>query len=273
MASFSEIRRRCWLPLAGAGLALFYLFGFLPLAHEASNLDAPLDSAWHKLAASLDQSNAMAIDFVHLTNQLSETRQDLAIMEDTKKKAAGRLELAPGLKARLNDAFQLVDFQNERSKQMDDLDHLAKDRQITIDPAVYTGFPEHTVDIRDPTLLWAALALTDDLLATAVRCKVSAIHSLEVNLDLTNSPSQADLSRHWVQIPIQLEFTASGDSAAKLVQSLPLRAEEIKAAGLPEAPPEKAPLLIERLIIRKQSPEKLDEVRVWLQTVGFILRE
>jgi len=272
MASFSEIRRRCLLPFAGLGLGIYYLVGFLPLAHEASNLDTPLDSAWHKLAASLDQTNALAIDFAQITNQLNETRQALATLEDTKKKAASRLEVAPGLRARLNDSFQLVDFQNERSKQMDDLTSLAKERQITIDPAVYVGFPEHTIDIHDPSLLWAALALSEDLLSTAVQCKVTAIHSLEVNLDLTNAPA-LDAPRRWTQIPIQMEFTASGDNALKVIQSLPLRADELHAAGLPEASPEKVPLFLERLIVRKQSPEKLDEVRVWLRAVGFILRE
>ena len=272
MAWLTEARRRYILPLAGLGLAGFYLLGFLPLARQSVRLDPPLDAAWRKLAASLDQTNAQAIDFAHITNQVNETRQALAILEDTKKKAATRLELAPALRARLSDPFQLVDFQNERSKQIDELERVTKERQIVVDPAVYGGFPEHTIDIREPSLLWAGLSLSQDLLATAVRCKVSAIHSLEVNLDLTNSPS-LEGPRRWAQIPLQVEFTASGDNALRVIESLPLRAEDIKAAGLPEAPAEKAPLFIDRLIVRKESPEKLDEVRVWLRAVGFVLRE
>jgi hypothetical protein len=54
---------------------------------------------------------------------------------------------------------------------------------------------------------------------------------------------------------------------------LPLRADELRAAGLPEAPVDKPPLFVDRLIIRKQSPDKPDEVRVWLRVVGFVLRE
>jgi len=272
MSSFPEIRRRCLLPLAGIGLALFYLLGFMPLAHRAAGLDDPLESAWRKLAASLGQTNSNVIDFLHLTNQLNETRQALATIEETKKKAATRLELSQGLRAQLAGPFQLVDYQNERSKKIDDLDQQTKTQQIAVDPAVFSGFPEHTVDLRDPSLLWPALALTDDLLGTAVRSKVLAIHSLEVALDLTNSPA-TDSAGRWTEIPIQIEFTASADSAAKVIQSLPLRADEIHAAGLPEAPPEKAPLLIDRLVIRKQTPEKLDEVRVWLRAIGFVFRE
>lgn len=272
MSSFREIRRRCTLPLAGLGLALFYLLGFLPLARRATNLDAPLDSAWKKLAASLEQTNSNAIDFLHITNQLSETRQALTILEETKKRAAARLQLPDALRNQLSGPFQLVDFQNERSKQIDELDQQAKKQNVTIDASVYSGFPEHTMDLRDPALLWPALALTDDLLGTAVRSKVTAVHSLEVVLDLTNAPP-IDGPGRWSEIPIQVEFTASADCAAKVIQSLPLRADEIHAAGLPEAPPDKAPLLIDRVIIRKQTPEKLDEVRVWLRAVGFVLRD
>jgi len=272
MSSFREIRRRCILPLAGLALALFYLLGFLPLARRASNLDAPLESAWRKLAGSLEQTNTTAIDFLHITNQLIETQQALAVLEETKKKAATRLELSESLRGRLNAPFQLVDYQNERSKQIDNLDQLAKQQQVSIDPAVYLGFPEHTVDIRDPSLLWPALALTDDLLGAAVRSKVTAIHSLEVALDLTNAPTM-DAPGRWTQIPIQMEFTASADNAAKVIQTLPLRADEIQTAGLPAAPSDKAPLFIDRIIIRKQTAEKLDEVRVWLRVVGFVLRE
>lgn len=272
MLSFQEFRRRTLLPLVGMALAAYYLLVFVPLARRASSLDAPLQKDWRKLAASLDQTNATALDFLHITNQLKETRAAMGILEDAKKQAAARLELTPDLRAKLYAPFQLVDYQNERSKQMDDLDRQAKALQIAVDPAVYAGFPEHTVDVRDPVLLWPALSFTDDLLATAVRSKVSAIHSLEVNLTLTNW-SSGDAAGRWSMIPIQVEFTASADSAARLIRGLPLRADELRAAGLPEAHSEKAPLLLDRLIIRKQSPDKLDEVRVWLRVVGFVLRE
>jgi hypothetical protein len=272
MPSFQEYKRRSLIPLAGLGLAAYYLMVFVPLDRRADSLDEPLGRDWAKLTASLEQTNASSLDFRYITNQLKETRQALAILEDAKKSAAARLELGPALRAKLNAPFQLVDYQNERSKQMDELDRQAKAEKITIDPAVYSGFPEHTVDIQQPALLWAALSLTEDLLATALRCKVAAIHNLEVNLAVTNAPG-ADSAGRWAEIPVQLEFTASADNAARLIESLPLRAAEIRAVGLPESPPEKEPLLLDRLIIRKQSPEKLDEVRVWLRAVGFVLRD
>ena len=62
-------------------------------------------------------------------------------------------------------------------------------------------------------------------------------------------------------------------SADKLLQCLPLRPEEIRAAGLPEAPADKPALFIDRLVVQKQSPDKPDEVHVWLRAVGYVLRE
>ena len=272
MISFREYRRRSLIPLAGLALLGYYLVFYLPLARRAASLDGPLQKSWRRLAASVDQTNATTLDLLRLTNQLNDTRQALAVIENTKKEAAARLDLSADLKAKMSGPFQLVDYQNERSKQIDELDKQAKDQKIAIDSAVFAGFPEHTVDTADPALLWPALTLTDDLLATAIRCKVSAIHSLEVPLNNTNSPGP-DASGRWDWIPLQLEFTASATSAAQFVQSLPLRAEEIRAAGLPAAPVDKTPLFIDRLIIKKQSPEKTDEVRVWVQAVGFVLRE
>ena len=49
--------------------------------------------------------------------------------------------------------------------------------------------------------------------------------------------------------------------------------DEIKAAGLPEAPTNKPALFIDRLVMRKQSPQKTDEVRVSLRAVGFVFQK
>jgi len=270
---FREYQRRSIIPLAGLALVAYYLFFYMPLSRRAASLDEPLQKTWRKLAASIDQTNATTLDLARLTNQLSQTREALTVVENTKKEAAQRLELSPAIKAKMAAPFQLVDFQNERSKEIDELDKQAKDQKITVDPSVYAGFPEHTIDTADPALLWPALALTQDLLGTAIRCQVSAIHSLDAPVVGTNAPSPPEAYGRWDQISLQIEFTASADNAARLVGSLPLRADELRAAGLPASSPDKVPLFVDRLIVKKQSPEKPDEVRVWLQAVGFVFRE
>ena len=269
---FQEYRRLTILPVSAVALAAFYLFFYLPLDRRSKNLDSPLQSAWTKLAASLDQTNPPALDFAHITNQLNQTRQALAILESTKQKASARLELGPAVRAKMNTVFQLVDFENDRNKQMDELMKAATNHQAKIEPPVLAGFPEHTADVKQPSLLWAELALVDGLLSTALQCKVSVIHELGLPLALTNAPGP-NSAGELISIPVQVEFTAPVASVNTLLHSLPMRAEEMHAAGLPDAPVDKPPLFVDRLIVRKQAPEKTDEVRVWLRVLGFVVRE
>ena len=98
------------------------------------------------------------------------------------------------------------------------------------------------------------------------------IHELDVPLSLTKAPGPVG-GVDLVEMPVQVEFTAPVASVTKLLHSLPLRADELRAAGLPEAPADKLPLFVDRLVIKKQAPDKPDEVRVWLRVVGFVLRE
>src|SRR5437764_8128643 len=112
MASFQEYRRLSILPLAALGLAAFYMFFYRPLDRRCRSLDAPLQAAWKKLAESLDQTNALTLDFTHITNQLSETREALALFDSAKQKATARLELGASVRAKMSAPFQLVDYEN-----------------------------------------------------------------------------------------------------------------------------------------------------------------
>lgn len=269
---FSEYQRRGVVPLAGLALAAYYLLVLLPLARRAESLDAPLQKAWQKLSFSLEQTNTTTIDFQQISNQLSDTRKALLILDGAKQKATARLQPGAAVRAKMQADFVLVEYDNERSKQLEELGSLAKKDQVAIEPGVFSSFPIHTADVKQPALLWVALSLTDTLLQTALRCKVAAIHSLEVPPVLTNAPPMNTTER-LVEIPLQLEFSGSATSAVKLLQCLPLRADEIRAAALPEAPADKPPLFVDRLVVQKQSVDKPDEVHVWLRVVGFVLRE
>jgi hypothetical protein len=270
--SLREYQRRCLIPLGAIGLAAFYLMVFVPVKHRAESLDGPLRQAWQRLAVSLEQTNALAIDFLHITNQLGETRQALASLESARQKATARFELSPALRAKLGAPFELVDFQNERSKEMDELMRLGKESKVTIEAPVFSGFPEHTADLRQPAFLWPALAFADTLLHSAIECKIEALHSLEVPVALTNSPP-SNGAEQLVQIPIEMEFSGPLENILKLTKLLPLRGEEARAAGFTNAPADKPVLLLERLFIKKQVPEKPDEARVFLRVTGFVLQE
>ena len=46
-----------------------------------------------------------------------------------------------------------MDYENERGKQQDDLRKLAAQQEVTLAPAVFEGYPAHTADVKQPTLL------------------------------------------------------------------------------------------------------------------------
>lgn len=271
MSSFREYQRRCVVPFACVALAAYYVFVFMPLSRKANNLDGPLEKEWRTLSASLEQTNSATIDFLHITNQLAETRQALAIIENARQKAAPRLDPGSAVRARMSAPFELVDYENERSKEVDELIRLAKQKEVTVETAVYFGLPGHTAELRQPRLLWPALAMADGFMRTAIQCKVAAIHSLDVPFGPANLP--ANTAERLAQVFLQVEFTGPVTSVGKVLESLPLRGEELRASGMADAPPDKPALFIDRLVIKKQSPEKPDEVRVWMRLVGFVLRD
>jgi len=269
MASLAEIKRRAMIPLIGVGLAAYYVLVFLPLDHRARSLDVPLDKAWQGLATSLGRPKSAAIDFGSISNQLEATRSALATLADAKTKSLGRTEISDALRDSLNRSFQLLEYQNRRGQEVEEISRLAAQKKVVIEPPVFAGYPEHTVETRQPELLWAALSYIDILLRIAVQSEVVAIHHMEAPVALTNSPP---FGPSWAEIPVQLEFTASGANALRFLRALPLRAEEAQAAGYKEFPTNKPPMFIDRLVIRKQTPAKPDEVRVLVKAIGFVPR-
>ena len=114
---FSEYQRRGIVPLAGLVLAAYYFVVLLPLSHQSEKLDEPVQKAWQKLSTSLDQTNTLAIDFLRITNQLTETRQALLILENAKQQATARLQLGAAVRAKIHAGFVFDVYENERSTQ------------------------------------------------------------------------------------------------------------------------------------------------------------
>ena len=114
--------------------------------------------------------------------------------------------------------------------------------------------------------------MIDGLLSTAIECKVER-HPL-----LGGSYRFWRFARHQSRAPPNCRNPLAGgtDRAGPKTSADPQpapRAEELRAAGLPEVPRGKPPFLIDCLVIRKQSPEKPDEVRIRLCVVAYVMPE
>lgn len=264
-----EIQKRLILPLLAGLLVLVYAFGFLPLDRKAASLAAPLEHSWRQLANALGQTNAVELDFSSITNQFNATRAALVTLEDARRQARNRVELDAAVRAQLGEPFLLVDYRYEAGRRMNALARLAKQQNVALETAVLAGFPEQSADMKEPALLWAQLNFLESVMTTAINAQVTGIQSIAAPMPQTNAPF-ANNGRSLVELPLQIELTGPTTNLARFLQTLPLRAEEIQAAGLPAAPTNKPALFIDRLVLRKQSPEKTDEVHLSLRAVGFV---
>jgi hypothetical protein len=113
--------------------------------------------------------------------------------------------------------------------------------------------------------------MADGLLQEALQEKLTAIHVLQSSVLLTNNAANG--SDRLAQIPFQIELSGAYTNVARWLFGISLRGDELRAAGLTVAAIEKPPLFIDRLVIKKQSAEKPDDVRVLLRAIGFVLRD
>jgi hypothetical protein len=261
------------LLLGGLAVTLYFFFVYRPMTKRTDALDAPLTNAWQKLVtAEVDRSAINARDLARIGENLRQVERSVALLESTAQRLAGRIELDTPVRAKLKEPFQLIDFQNERQLRMEELVRMARQQQVTMDGTVLAGFPEYTADRKQPELLWVQLAIVNKLLSAAIACKVTVIKSLSVE-PFEPHRSSGEGREFLEEIPVRIEVAGSMESVSRFLLCLPLRADELKPLGLPESFPAKPVLFIDRLMLRKQAPEKTDDVQLELRTRGIVNRD
>ena len=250
------------------GLVLYYFLLFRPLSRRVEALDEPLDVVSRELVnLSLESQGIHDLDLAQVTKTKEALQASLATTAKVGQMIAGRVELEPDIRAKLKEPFLLIDYQNERQKRIEQVSALAKTQQVALDPAVPSGFPEYKAEMKEPNLLWADLSIVHHILTVAINNKVGAVKNLNVlPVQLRRAAGETSLEA----ISVRVELVAPMESVSGFLLALPLRAEEMKAAGLPESLPGKPALFLDKLILRKQTPEKPAEVNLDLVVCGFV---
>jgi hypothetical protein len=261
------------LLLGGVSLALYSFVVYRPLSRSAASLDEPLRQSWRELSAvTLQTKGFSGQDLPRIQEALDQTQSSLATLDKTAQAARSLLQLDPVVRAKLDEPFQLIDFQNERQLELEELNKLAERQKVRLEPGVAAGFPEYRADRQQPALLWAQLTLLRHLLVVAVNAKVTAISEVKlppIQLHTSGTDPQDSLA----EIPVRIQLTGPTPAISRFLESLPLRAEEIKARGLPEALTNKPALFLEQVFLRKEGRDKTEDVRLELGACGFIQRE
>jgi len=271
MVTLKQIARIRWVMLVVAlGLALYYFLVFRPLSHRAEALDGQLADVRQELVnVSLESSGIHDLDPGQIKKAQEALQASLTATDKAGQMIATRTELEPEIRAKLKEPFLLIDFQNERQKRIEQVTALAKTQQVTLDAAVLAGFPEHKAEMKEPNLLWAELSIVHHLLTVAINGKVASLKNVSV-LPIQPHRAAGGTEVYLVEIPVRIELIAPMESAAYFLLALPLRAEEMKTAGLPECRPGKPALFLDKLMLRKQTPEKPAEVNLDAVVCGFV---
>ncbi len=257
--------------LAGLLLALYYAFVFQPLSRRVASLDQPLTNAWHRLVMTNRAHEACAgLGLSEASRRVDELRGAWNHFEAAQRMVASRLQLPQEINARLAEPFQLIDFQNDRSRQAEALVRLAKEQGVACDLAAVNGLPEYSVDLVDPRLLWPRLFFARQLLLAAVHCKVGGLRAL---IQLPSIDHRADRSGDGLleELPMRLELFGPAEAVARFVTSLPLRGDDLNAVGLGAVLTNKPIFLVDQVFARKHSPESPGDVLLELSVSGWVL--
>lgn len=256
------------------GLGAYAWLVYQPLVRQAAELDGPLIEIWARLA-ELSPAAPLQIgdQLPQIDAALAQARDAVDALERTRDALEARIDPGPDLLERIEAPFQLIEFQNERLLVGEQLTRLAQQRKVTLDPGLASGFPEYMVDRSHPSLLWAQLTLLRHTLTSAINSGVTTVQAAQ------SPPFTLHRGMHaggdfLAEIPFQVELLASAPAAARFLESVPLRSDEIQERGLPEAGADKPAYFIHRVLIRRESREKLDEVRLRLTVKSLVyLRE
>jgi len=266
----TERRNQMILLLGGLALALAYFGLFRPLAARVDALEPELAGVARQLTGAQSSTNGPVrpIHLGDIRQRLTDARRLGAALAAAEKALLPRCSLDATNLARLKEPFSLIAFHGARDDRLARILALARERKVKLETPLVTGLPDYTATLREPDLLWAELVFAHHLVVAAIQLNAQVIQSLTVLRDdgqaMTNSP--------WREVRLRVELVTDGNAAHRLLAALPLLPGELAAAGLPDWSPEKPALFLDRLLLRKQTPEKPDEVALELTVCGLVPR-
>jgi hypothetical protein len=174
----------------------------------------------------------------------------VAALQRARQRVLDRIALDPEISERLQQPFQLLDFDQRRLQMIAELRHLASSKNVTLGPAAIAGFPEFVSGKEKAALLWAQLHLVDQLLLTAASYGPMTVKSVNL-LPVKSHPAVQSAKVVLVEFPMQIELTGSMEAVMSFLLSLPLQAHELKQLKYPESAAHKPALFLNKILLRR----------------------
>ncbi|MHB8523076.1 MAG: hypothetical protein ACYDH9_20285 [Limisphaerales bacterium] len=273
MLSEIKLVRFQWGLLA-AWLVLFlvYAVGYRMMSQRAAELDQPLALAWKKLADRTRGHEAMVGgDIAAMNLSLQQITNSLATLRQAGQLARERVVMDHETLARLQEPFQLLDFDKNRLQLIADLRRLAAAKQVALEPTVTDGYPEFSTSLAQPALLWVQLAIVHRVMATAVLSGPRVL-TTATSLPVRSHAMAGDGQELLEEFPVRIELAGSAEALLRFLQVLPLRSAELNEMGYDELPFPKQALFVDRFVLKNTAGPQ-NEAHLDVIVSGFLFRE
>ena len=252
------------------GTCLFYFLVLIPLDRKVQALNTPLQLSWARLGDSINTNKLGGALDIHAMNELTSSMEStFASFTDAEANLISRVLLPEETQAKMEQSFQLVEYENALVALEVFLKKSAAEKTISVGDEVFQGLPRHDVALEEPRLLWAELAFANYLLSLAIECQLDSIlrfESLPPQLTEDASISKRHrLHRSRFNMSVQCDMAV----AQQFLAALPLRGDEAESLELPMVHPEKPALYIERLLLKKTTKGSANQVALELVVNGF----
>jgi hypothetical protein len=192
-------------------LGIGYWFASQSLARTATALDRPLTNAVRQVNLALDRNPLLrGLDGAGREERLRSLDIAAANLRAAGQQAGERSAVDPELRARLQEPFQLFEFENSRAQMIAELRRLAGSKRVTVPPAVLNSYPEFVGGLARPSLLWAQLSLVNQVMLSATLQQprhITAAESLPLRIH-SPDPTRPSLD----ELRVRLEFFGSMES-------------------------------------------------------------
>ncbi len=271
MALASHIK---WFPsaafLATLLMAGYYRFAYQPLVRASAAQDKELSTLWSRLVSSNEHVNACrGLSLDNYSDRVTQLKGALASLEAAQKRVRERIEIGAATRAKMEQPWQLIDFQIERLQQAGALLRMAKEHRVSIEAAALAGLPEYSVDLPEPRLLWPRLEMAVQLLTTAIQSQVSSIRSLNQLSPITHSWPTQDAPA-LEEVAMRVELVGSTESITRFLRGIPATGDRLVSLGFTGAVTNKPVFFVDKVLVRKFAPDRPGDVQLEARVCSFV---
>lgn len=254
-------------------LMAYILIVYKPLNNWIESLDLPIQKRLNELSGKNPiKLNNNTIDITPIErrlNILEDTQQKFSAIEKLVKKQTA---LSQFTTEKIKQPFQLVDFQNERQLRQEELEKVANTSNVIVYPSVLSGYPEYSAELKRPELLWAQLEMVHSVLLAAINSRVYSINSLSITKPQKTAPSEGKLLDMPDEILFRVQITSTSRSLFKFLADVTggFTSTATSNTNTTKISP---PMLIDRILIKKEGPENPELIRAEIRFCGFVFFE